>query len=77
MLKSYIVMMRAINWFLLIRIQVEWMQRPFVHASYDAHYTLSLVLNCLYDYVYEQRITKPNENNENHRPEFPSSEIWY
>ena len=51
------------------------MQRRFVHASYDADYTLSLVLNCLYDYVYEQRITKPNENNENHRPEFPSSEI--
>ena len=40
------------------------MQRRFVHASYDAHYTLSLVLTCLYDYVYEQRITKPNENNE-------------
>ena len=38
------------------------MQRSFVHAPYDAHYTLSLVLTCLYD--YEQRITKPNENNE-------------
>ena len=40
------------------------MQRRFVHASYDAYYTLSLVLTCLYDYVYEQRKTKPNENNE-------------
>ena len=49
----------------MTRIQVEWMQRRFVHASYDAHYTLSLVLTCLYDCVYEQqRITKPNENNE-------------
>ena len=64
MLKRYIVMIRAINWFLSIRIQVEWRQLRFVHASYDAHYTLSLVLTCLYDYVYEQRKTKPNENNE-------------
>ena len=41
------------------------MQRRFVHASYDVHYTLSLVLTCLYDCIYEQqRITKPNENNE-------------
>ena len=64
-----IVMTRAINWFLLTRIQVEAecndVSSMHLMTPIIPYLTLSLVLTCLYDYVYkQQRITKPNENNE-------------